>query len=161
MPGALSNPGPAWSNDIGPRGVWHRDYTFDLDDLCCAREGSPMNKPPLLAAAASAALFTLSACQKGAPENFNTYDPQAQALQNAAPVQLPPAITDSRTFRCADNSLFYVEFYNNNTAMIRTTRDGAPTQLTQAGGAGPYVGGGQSVSANAARVTVNGKSCHT
>jgi hypothetical protein len=120
-----------------------------------------MNKTPLLAAAASAALFTLSACQKGEPEMVNTYDPQAQALQNAAPVQLPPAITDNRTYRCADNSLFYVEFYSNGTAMIRTSRDGTPTQLTQTGGAGPYAGGGQSVSANATRATVNGKSCHT
>src|SRR4051812_32800943 len=119
----------------------------------------PMRNTPLLAA--SAALFALSACQKHEPEMVNTYDPQAQALQNAAPVQLPPAITDNRTFRCADNSLFYVEFYNNNTAMIRTTRDGTPTQLTQTGGAGPYAGSGQSVSANATHATVNGKSCHT
>lgn len=120
-----------------------------------------MYKTPLLAAAASAALFILSACQQAGPETVNTYDPQAQALQNAAPVQLPPGITDNRTYRCSDNSLFYVEFYNNNTAMIRTTRDGTPTQLTQTGGAGPYAGGGQSVSANATNVTINGKSCHT
>jgi hypothetical protein len=120
-----------------------------------------MKNTPLLAAAASAALFALSACQKHEPEMINTYDPQAQALQNAAPVQLPPAITDNRTYRCADNSLFYVEFYNNNTALIRTSRDGTPTQLTQTGGAGPYVGSGQSVSGNATHVTINGKSCHT
>jgi hypothetical protein len=120
-----------------------------------------MQNTPLLAAAASAALFALSACQKHEPEMVNTYDPQAQALQNAAPVQLPPAITDNRTYRCSDNSLFYVEFYNNNTAMIRTSRDGTPTQLTQAGGAGPYTGSGQTVSGNATRVTINGKSCHT
>ena len=120
-----------------------------------------MSRTPLLAAAASAALFALSACHKAEPEIINTYDPQAQALQNAAPVQLPPAIIDNRTYRCADNSLFYVEFYNNNTAMIRTARDGTPTQLTQAAGAGAYEGSGQSVSANATRVTINGKSCHT
>lgn len=120
-----------------------------------------MHKPPLLAAAASAALFALSACQKHGPEMINTYDPQAQALQNAAPVQLPPAIVDNRTYRCSDNSLFYVEFYNNNTAMIRTSRDGPPTQLAQAGGAGAFEGSGQSVSANATHVTINGKSCHT
>ena len=120
-----------------------------------------MNKPPLLAAAASAALFALSGCQKHEPEMVNTYDPQAQALQNAAPVQLPPAIIANRTYRCADNSLFYVEFYNNNTAMIRTTQSGTPTQLTQTGGTGPYTGSGQSVSANETHVTINGKSCHT
>ena len=120
-----------------------------------------MYKTPLLAAAASAALLALSACHQSQPEMVNTYDPQAQALQNAAPVQLPPAITDNRTYRCADNSLFYVEFFNNNTAQLRTTQDGAPTQLTQTGGTGPYTGSGQSVSANATHVTINGKSCHT
>ena len=120
-----------------------------------------MHKTPLLAAAACAALIALSACQKSEPEIVNSYDPQAQALQNAAPVELPPAITDNRTYRCSDNSLFYVEFYNNNTAMIRTTRDGTPTQLSQTGGTGPYAGSGQSVSGNGTRVTINGKSCHT
>ena len=54
-----------------------------------------MHKTPLLAAAASAALFALSACHQSQPEMVNTYDPQAQALRNAAPVQLPPAITDT------------------------------------------------------------------
>jgi len=117
--------------------------------------------PPLLAAAASAALFTLSACGKNEPEMVNTYDPQAQELQNAAPVQLPPAITDNRTYRCSDNSLIYVVFFNNNTAMLRTSPEGTPTQLSQTGGAGAYEGSGQSVSANATRVTINGKSCHT
>jgi len=121
-----------------------------------------MHKTPLLAAAASAALFTLSACQKGPPEMVNTYDPQAQALQNAAPVTAPPPmISANKTYRCADNSLYYVDFYTNNTAMIRTTRDGTPTQLTQTGGTGPYAGGGQSVSGNESHVTINGKSCHT
>ena len=120
-----------------------------------------MRNTPYLAAAASAALLALSACHQSQPEMVNTYDPQAQALQNAAPVQLPPAITDNRTFRCADNSLFYVVYFNNNTAQIRTTQNGTPTQLTQTGGTGPYTGSGQSVSANATHVTINGKSCHT
>ena len=120
-----------------------------------------MSKTPLLAAAASAASLALSACHQSQPEIVNTYDPQAQALQNAAPVELPPAITDNRTFRCADNSLFYGEYFNNNTANIRTTQGGTPTHLTQTGGTGPYTGSGQSVSGNATHVTINGKSCHT
>jgi len=120
-----------------------------------------MSKPPLLAAAASAALFVLSACEQRAPEMVNSYDPQAAALQNAAPVQLPPAVTDSRTYRCADNSLYYVDFYNNNTATIRTRQDGPTTMLTAEGGAPPYRGGDYTVSANAANTSINGKSCHT
>jgi len=122
----------------------------------------PMHKHPLLfAAAASAALFALPACQQSEPERLNNYDPQGDALKNAAPVALPPAITDNRTYRCSDNSLYYVEFYNNNTALIRTSREGTPVQLTQTGGAGPYSGGNYTVGGNATHTTINGKSCHT
>ena len=120
-----------------------------------------MDKTPLLAAAASAALLALSACQQGAPEVINAYDPQEEALKNAAPVALPPAITDSRTYRCNDNSLVYVDFYNNNTALVRRTREGAPTTATAAGGVPPYVGEGYTISGNGTHVTINGKSCHT
>jgi membrane-bound inhibitor of C-type lysozyme len=153
----LSNPGHAWSNGAGGTGA----DNFDLDDVCCDREESIMNKTPLLAAAASAVFLLLPACRQGEPERLNAYDPQGEALKNAAPVALPPAITDNRTYRCSDNSLLYVEFYNNGTAMIRTTREGTPTQLAQTGGAGPYSGGSYTVSGNATHVTINGKSCHT
>ena len=121
-----------------------------------------MQKTTLLAAAASAAFLSLAACGQRAPEVINEYDPQAAALHNAAPVTAPPPmIASNKTYRCADNSLFYVDFYTNNTAMIRTTRDGSPTQLTQTGGSGPYAGGSMSVSGNGDRVTINGKACHT
>jgi hypothetical protein len=126
-----------------------------------------MQRSTYLAAACGAALLALGACS-GEPETItaNQYDPQAQALANAAPVQLPPSITHSRTYRCTDNSLVYVDFYNNNTAQLRTTRDGMPTILTAAEGNPPYTAAGYSVSANAetARITAPGKnnlSCRT
>jgi hypothetical protein len=87
-----------------------------------------MYKHPLLAAAATAALLALGACNQE-PEQVKQYDPQAEALAKAAPVQLPPAITDNRMFRCSDNSLFYVDYYNNNTATIRTSQDGPDRRL--------------------------------
>ena len=111
--------------------------------------------------AASAALLALAGCNND-PVQINTVEADTNAPTTQLNAQdLPPAITASKIYRCADNSLFYVEFYNNNTALLRTSRDGAPTQLTQTGGAGPYTGGDQSVSANATHVTINGKSCHT
>lgn len=125
-----------------------------------------MQKHPYFTAAASAALLALGACNSE-PEVVSTRtDSQAEALQNAAPVQLPPSITHSRTFRCTDNSLVYVDFYNNNTAQIRTTQEGTPTMLTAAEGNPPYTADGYSVSANAAtvRITAPGKnnlSCRT
>ena len=118
-----------------------------------------MNKHPFLTAACGAALLALGAC--GGPETVtvNQYDPQADALAKATPKQLPPSITASRTYRCADNSLFYVDFYNNNTAMARDTPEGMPTMLTAAGPDAAYTAEGYSVSANAAnvRITAPGK----
>ena len=79
-----------------------------------------MTKPLLLAAAASAALIALSACNSE-PEivGGGPADPQGDALKNAPPVELPPSITASKQYRCSDNSLYIVDFYSNNTATIR------------------------------------------
>ena len=119
-----------------------------------------MHKAHLVTAAATAALLTLGACGDTEPVTVNTYDAQGAALANAAPVQLPPAVTASRTYRCSDNSLYYVDFYDNDTATVRTTQDGMPTMLTAAGGNPPYAGEGFTVSGNGTNVSINGKSCH-
>ena len=108
-----------------------------------------------LTAASLAALLALGACSNE-PETITTgtVDPQAEALKKAPPLtEAPPMIQASRTFRCKDNSLVYADFYTNNTARIRTEKDGAPTVLTAAAGA-PYTAEGWSLSANAAQVTL-------
>ena len=120
----------------------------------------------LMSAATFAALVALSACNEPEVITVNKYDPQAAALQNAAPVQAPPMVTNSRTYRCRDNSLVYIDFYNNNTAHYRTTRGGESTTLTAADGNPPYTAPGYSVSANADQIslTAPGKgtlSCRT
>lgn len=125
-----------------------------------------MHKVHFLAAAA--ALSALAACS-GEPETItvNQYDAQSAALRNAAPVELPPSIQASRTYRCSDNSLAYVDFYDNNTATYRASESAAPVMLsTGEGGTPPYTADGHSVSANAdnVRITAPGKnnlSCHT
>jgi hypothetical protein len=122
-----------------------------------------MNKPLLLAAAASAALFTLPACNNE-PEVVNGLpDPQAEELANRGAIEAPPMIASSKQYRCADNSLYVVDFYNNDTATIRVgNAQAAATILTAGeGGTPPYTGEGYSVSGNGDRVTINGKSCHT
>ena len=125
-----------------------------------------MQKTHLLAAATCAALFTLAACNSE-PEvvTVNKYDPMEEALKNAPQVEAPPMMQASRTYRCRDNSLVFVDFYTNNTAQVRTSRDGTPTVLTAEGGNPPYTAPGYSVSANADEVslTAPGKgtqSCH-
>jgi hypothetical protein len=88
-------------------------------------------------------------------------------LKKAPPVkELPPSIAESRTYRCADNSLVYVDFFTNDTARLRTVQGGEYVELTAAGGNPPYTAEGHSVSANAenVRITVPGRgsqSCHT
>ncbi len=122
-----------------------------------------MQKTHLLAAVA--AIAALAACGDETIQ-VNQFDSQAKELENAAPVQLPAAITASRTYRCSDNSLVYVDFYDDNTATVRTTQGGTPTQVTAEGGNPPYVAPGFSISGNGenVRITAPGKnnlSCHT
>jgi predicted small lipoprotein YifL len=106
------------------------------------------------AAAPLAALLTLAGC--GEPETITAddEDPQAEALKNAAPIEAPPMIQASRTYRCKDNSLLYVDFYTNNTARVRTEKEGTPTTLTAANGQPPYTAQGWSISANASQVNI-------
>ena len=108
----------------------------------------------LVSCAAIAAFLTLSAC--GEPETVGPADndPQKEALAKATPKQLPPSIQVSRVYRCADNSLVYVDFYTNQTAQVRTSEGGTPTTLTTPGGTAPYVAEGFSVAANAERTNI-------
>lgn len=109
----------------------------------------------LISCAAIAAALALSACSSE-PETVTAgpVDPQKEALAKAAPKQLPPSIQVSRVYRCADNSLVYVDFYTNQTAQVRTSEGGTPTMLTTPGGTAPYVAEGFSVAANAERTTI-------
>lgn len=114
-----------------------------------------MQKTHLFAAAVSAALLTLSACGEPEVVTVNRYDPQAEALKNAAPVAPPPMIQASRIYRCRDNSLVYVDFYTNHTALVRNEQGGDPVaSLTAEGGNPPYAGQeGYSISGNGENVS--------
>jgi hypothetical protein len=121
-----------------------------------------MQKTLLFAAATGAAILALAACGEPEVVTVNKYDPQAEALKNAAPVAPPPMITANRTYRCRDNSLYYVAFLSNNTANIRTNpTEGVPIVLTSEDADGPYAGEGYTVSGSGENVTINGKSCRS
>jgi hypothetical protein len=110
----------------------------------------------ILPLAALAAFATLGACNSE-PETITAspVDPQAAALNSAAPVENLRMIQASRTFRCKDNSLIYVDFYTDNTAAVRLEKGAQPTVLNSAeGGAPPFTAEGWSVSANAAQVSI-------
>ena len=107
-----------------------------------------------ITAAAFAALLSLSACSNE-PELVDTNpDPMKDELAKAGPVEAPPMIQASRTYRCKDNSLVYIDFYTNNTAQYRTEKGGPATTLTAAEAGQPYTAEGHSVSANAAQINL-------
>ena len=108
----------------------------------------------MFAAASIAAFLSLAACSQE-PEVVDTNpDPQAEALANAAPVAPPPMIQASKTYRCKDNSLVYIDFNTNNTARIRAEKGGPSTLLTAAEAGQPFEGEGYSVSGSGDQVTI-------
>ena len=81
-----------------------------------------MTKPMLSAAVAAATLFTLAACQQPAPQNVGGAQPDAVAREAASrpPVELPPAIKETKTYRCRDTSVIQVNFLADDlTANVR------------------------------------------
>jgi hypothetical protein len=72
------------------------------------------------------ATLALAGCeQKTKTVSTVAPDPMADALANAAPVELPPAVTASVSYRCDDNSLAYVDFFaGDKMANLRTEKGG-------------------------------------
>ncbi len=114
-----------------------------------------MQKQKFLAAGAIAAVIFLAACN-GEPEKIEDYDPMAEQLKKAPKVtELPPAIANSETYRCSDNSLVYVDFYTNDTARLRTPdRQAEPVVLSAEGGNPPFTAEGYSVSGSGENVQI-------
>ena len=92
-----------------------------------------------------AALAFLSACDTkpttivaGGPA-----DPTANEIANAPPVKLPPAMLASKSYRCKDNSLVFINWFNDNmTANLRLKEKTAtPVNLSAPSAGAPYVGG--------------------
>ena len=128
---------------------------FHLTQHAATGEGPIMQKT-ILAAATIAAFLSLSACNNE-PETITSEraDTQAAELEKAPKVELPPAIQASHTYRCKDNSLVYIDFYTNSTAMLRTEKGGTPTVLAAGeGGQPPYVAEGYSLSGSGDQVSL-------
>lgn len=75
-------------------------------------------------------------------------DPAAEALQANGPIELPPSVQASKTYRCADNSVVHVDWLSDGkTANVRTDKGGtvqvtAPEAgQTMTGGTGYSVAG--------------------
>jgi len=122
-----------------------------------------MTRTPLLIALA--ATVALAGCNEdhtivagGPPE-----DTAANVAAADANVMLPPAISASKVYRCADNDVVYVDWLSDGSANVRTEKNGSPTHLTAAEAGKPLTAeGGYSVSgkadASSVRIAVPGQS---
>ena len=121
-----------------------------------------MTRTPLLITLAAAA--ALAGCNKES-HTIVAGGPPGDNLANVAangPVALPPSITASKIYRCADNTVVYVDYLSDGkTANVRTEKAGSPTQVVAAEAGKPMTGpAGYSVdgspSASSAKIAVPG-----
>jgi hypothetical protein len=111
---------------------------------------------PYLPLIAAAAVMSLSACGQSQPEVVDNKAPDAVAEQAAlaAPVELPPSVKDSRSYRCKDNSIIYVDFLSDDkSANLRTDKAAMPTVLKAEAPGEPYKFDGYELVGNGAAVT--------
>ncbi|WP_156677865.1 hypothetical protein [Sphingomonas profundi] len=112
-----------------------------------------MNISPLLLRAAPLALIALAACNKSETPAANATEAAEANTAAPAPIELPPPLLASRTFRCKDNSVVYIDFYGGEkTADLRAQKDGPVTKLTAEEAGKPLTGEGYSVSGTGTQV---------
>jgi hypothetical protein len=72
-------------------------------------------------------MLALAACNKS--ETPAEGEAGADTAATAAPIEMPPAITASGTYRCADNTILYVDFLGKNEAADIRVGDKAATAV--------------------------------
>lgn len=109
-----------------------------LDARAADRDGRQMNiRTPLLPLVAAAAI---AGCNQ---ESHTIGGDSTGESVASAPVTLPPSISHSKIYRCADNRVIYVDWLSDNkSANVRTDKGGSPTQVTAAEEGGPLTAEG-------------------
>jgi hypothetical protein len=125
-----------------------------LDGRPVESKWAGMTRTPMLIMLAAAA--ALAGCNKedhtivaGGPD-AETNDTNAAAPKT--PVALPPSIAASKSYRCDNNSLVYVDWLSDGSARVKNSAEDAGTHL--AAGAPELKG-----DAKAASITYKGESC--
>jgi hypothetical protein len=85
--------------------------------LSLTKGGAMIRKLSLIAVIAVSAA-ALGACNNETIRGGEQPDPMKDELANAAPVELPPAIASSKTYRCHDNSLVQIDWLSDKTAYV-------------------------------------------
>lgn len=83
-------------------------------------------------------------------------DPIDNQIAHNSDIQLPPSISSSKSYRCKDSSVVYIDWLSDDkSANFRTDKTGAPTLLTAAEAGKPMIGtGGYSLSGSATGSTI-------
>ena len=106
-----------------------------------------MTRTPLILALGAAA--ALAGCNKDDHTIVGSSGPGDENTATAnAPVALPPSVTSTKIYRCADNKVVYVDWLSDNlSANIRTEQGGTPTHVTATEAGKPMTAaGGYSIS---------------
>ena len=114
--------------------------------------------PMLLRTAALAALATLAACDtKPTTIVAGPPDDMAAELNTAKPVELPPAMEATKSYRCKDNSVVYVDWFAGaKQATLRAKKDGPPTILKADEAGKPFVAdGGYEISGSSKAASIS------
>jgi hypothetical protein len=100
-------------------------------------------------------LLALAACDTK-PETIVVEPPDfmKEEMANAAPVTLPPPVSASVTFRCKDNSLAYVDFFDGSFVNFRADKAAPPTRLEATTPGEAYGTGDTTVSGTPTSVSV-------
>ena len=112
-----------------------------------------MNRILIIAALAATAL---TACGKE-DHTIVAGSKDDNAVINAAAVVMPPAIESSKSYRCKDNGVVYIDWLNDKkTADIHASKEGTPNRVIAAEAGKPMSGGGYSLTGtkDAASVSV-------
>ena len=118
----------------------------------------------------AAALLPLAACNSNKAEEAAALNMANEAAAaNIAAIELPPAIKADKSFRCKDNSLAFVTFFEGDMqAVVKEAADGTGTLLKAAAAGEPLTAeGGWSMTGDSEKgvtLTRPGKSaieCHS
>lgn len=126
-------------------------------DFAMKTNRSPRLSPRLPLAFAAVAL--LAACNQPSPrekQEAQAANEAAAANAAAAAAPLPPVVRSEKTFRCKDNSLAYVTFFEGDTqAVVKDKQDGPATVLTAPTAGDPLTAaGGWSMTGKESGVTL-------
>jgi hypothetical protein len=102
-----------------------------------------MTRAPLLITLAAAA--ALAGCKQESHTIVSGPDAgnDTNVAESNVPIAMPPSITASKIYRCADNKVVYVDWLSDNkSANIRTERTGSLTQVNAAEAGKPMTAAG-------------------